>query len=201
MRLRYLKPSPFARKVLVVAHEVGVAERIDLVETDTRADPTLAEDNPLGKVPCLIRDDGGPPLFDSRVIGEYLDAAFNGGRLLPSGGEARWRALRWQAMAEGIMEALVLCRYEAMRPEDRRSAEWVERQRTKAARAVDRLEEEADDLAASGLSLGQIAVGCALGYIDFRFADWDWRRDHPRLAAWYAGFAERPSMCATVPTD
>ena len=206
MKLYSAGASPFVRKARLVAHEAGVADRLELIETDT-IDPGpdgLPLDNPLAKVPCLVLDEatGLPPLFDSRVVCEYLDAAFNGGRLFCADGppERRFRALRWQAIADGVMEALVLCRYErVLRAEGERSESWVERQRGKARRAVAQLEREAAEFT-DPPHIGLLAVAAALGYADFRFPDWDWRRDRPGLAAWYAGFAERPSMRATEPT-
>lgn len=199
MKLRYSPTSPFVRKVLVTAIEVGLEDRIERIPTDTQ-DPhsDLVDDNPLGKVPALILDDGGV-LYDSPVICEYLDGLHEGPRIFPGAGPERWRALRQQALGDGILDAAVLRMIETQRrPEALRWTGWIQHQAGKVARAVNRLEVEAADLQGP-LSIGQIAVGCALGYIDFRFAENDWRTAHPRLAAWYGGFAERRSMRETVP--
>jgi glutathione S-transferase len=199
MKLRYTPPSPFVRKVLVLAIEAGLRERIELVPTkpwDPETDLTL--DNPLGKVPALVTDDAGV-LYDSRVICEYLDSLHNGGPFIPSSGARRWRVLRRQALADGIMDAAVLRVNEGRRPAELRSDDWVERQRSKIARGLDALEAEVADF--GDLDIGLIAVGCALGYLDFRFPEETWRAGRPGLAAWYAGIAQRPSFAETVLRD
>jgi glutathione S-transferase len=192
------------RKCLALAHEAGLAARIDAVPTVT-ADPAsgLAKDNPLGKIPTLTAKDGRV-FFDSPVICEYLDSLHRRPKLFPARGKARWTALRRQALADGILDASLLRRYESMRPANERSATWDEKQKGVVVRALDVLEKEAKDLGkpnAKNTTIGHIAIGCALGYLDFRFAAENWRTGRPKLAAWYEAYAKRPSMAVTVPKD
>jgi glutathione S-transferase len=161
-------------------------------------DLALVAANPLGKVPCLVPAEGDA-LYDSRVICEYLDGLHDGPRLFPIAGPQRWVALRRQALADGIMDAAVLARYETfLRPEERRWPAWIDGQLDKVTRGLDRLENEAGQLEAR-VDVGAIATACALGYLDFRFADLDWRRSRPGLAAWFTAFAARESMLRTLP--
>lgn len=200
MKLRHSPSSPFVRKVMVVAAETGHTDRIEIVPTNTRdSDSGLSEDNPLAKIPALITD-GGDRLYDSPVICEYLDGLHDGPKLVPPTGEARWRALRLQALGDGILDASVLCMIESRLPANERAPTLVAMQKGKIASAIDALESEAGDFG-DEVTLGAIAVGCALGYLDFRFPDDDWRRNHRALAAWYAGFAKRPSMVGSAPYD
>ena len=199
--LLYTNPaSPFGRKVAVVAHETGLASRIEI--RDEALSPVSPNDavsaaNPLGKIPCLVTDDG-KTLYDSRVIAEYLDSLHGGERLFPADGDPRWRALRRQALGDGIMDAAVAARYEAtLRPEAYRWDGWIEGQRRKVAQGLDRLEAEAAGL--DSVDIGLVAAGCALGYLDFRYADWPWRPGRPRLAAWFERFDARASMQQTRP--
>lgn len=199
MKLRYSTTSPFARKVRVVALECGLANDVEPVLSNPWAPGSpVAADNPLGKIPVLITDDG-ECLYDSRVICEYLDA-LAGGVLFPAAGPERWTALRRQALADGIADAAVLRRMESVRPEGERSDAWSARQQAAIARALDVLEREVGDFGQAP-TIGTIAIACALGYLDFRFAAEDWRRARPVLAAWYAVFAARPSLAATVLHD
>ncbi|MFN4089161.1 MAG: glutathione S-transferase family protein [Alphaproteobacteria bacterium] len=199
MKLHYSPTSPYVRKVMVTAIEAGVDARIekaDAAASPVGVNPTLNADNPLGKVPCLVTDDG-QALFDSRVICEYLDSV-GGGKLFPAAGPARWTALRRQAQGDGLLDAALLARYEtAVRPGDRLWPEWRDGQKAKMARALDAFETEADSLGDT-IDIGTIAVACALGYVDFRFDADRWRDSRPKLAAWFAGFAARPSMTATA---
>ncbi len=201
MKLRFSPTSPYVRKVRVCALERGLDGGIELQPTNpTDPKSDLAKDNPLVKVPALVLDNG-QVLYDSPVICEYLDSLHDGEPLIPTPGPARWAALRQQALADGILDAAILRMVETVRrPEALRWSGWVERQRAKMVQAADVLEQEVETLQGP-LTLGQIAVGCALGYIDFRFAADDWRAGRPKLAKWYQGFAERPSMQATVPQD
>ncbi len=200
MKLRYSPTSPYVRKVMVTAAETGLSDSIELVATNTRDPHTdLPKDNPLGKVPVLITDDA-VRLYDSPVICEYLDGLHAGPKLVPATGKARWTALRRQALGDGILDAAVLCMLEGRRPPERRWPAFVARQKAKVDAALDALESEAEDFG-DAVTIGVIAVGCALGYLDFRLPDDDWRLGHATLAAWYAGFAERPSMAATVPRE
>jgi glutathione S-transferase len=194
--------SPFGRKVKVLAHEIGLFERLEVHDVQTTAvgtDPTLVGDNPLGKIPCLVLGDG-TGLFDSRVICEYLDTLHAGPRrMFPADGEPRWAALRLQALADGIMDAALLARYETfLRPEPQRWPAWIDGQLDKVTRGLDRLELEADRLT-DKIDIGAIAAGCALGYLDFRFPDLGWRDGNPTLASWFQRFAAKPSMLATKP--
>lgn len=201
MQLFYAAASPFVRKVLVLAHETGLFEqlRIEPVTiTPLRPDDRLNAGNPVGKIPALQLGDG-TALYDSPVICEYLDSLEHAGSPMFPGGDARWVALRRQAMADGIMDAAVLCRYEAaLRPEALRWQDWARGQQAKISRTLDALEAEAGGFG-DDVDIGTISIGCALGYLDFRFSENDWRPDRPALAAWYAGFAQRPSMQQTRP--
>ena len=200
MKLHHSTTSPFVRKVMVSAIELGLAERIEKVPAKVspvvRTSPVIL-DNPLGKVPTLITDEGAV-LFDSRVICEYLDA-LAGGRLFPSSGPARWQALTDQALADGMTDAALLERYETtLRPAEKLWPAWRDGQHDKVEKCLDRLEQTAPGLA-TRVDIGAIAVGCALGYIDFRFPDLGWRTACPTLAGWFATFAKRASMVATEP--
>jgi len=198
MKLRYSPFSPYVRKVMAVAMETGLEGKIQIIPTDSRkGDPELAKENPLSKVPTLTTD-GGEMLYDSRVICEYLDSLHDGAKLFPPLGGLRWTALRRQALADGIMDAALLGVYENLRPEGERSADWIARQKGKIAAALDVLEEEADDFG-NGVDIGLLTIGCALGYLDLRYADDSWRSDHPALADWLDVFGERKSMTATAP--
>ena len=199
MKLLYSPASPYARKVLVVAHETGLIDRIAV--TAAGASPTgpsaeVAAHNPLGKIPALVLEDG-TALYDSRVICEYLDGLSAGPRLFPEGG-ARWDALTRQALADGLLDAALLTRYErVLRPEDKRWEAWDSGQTGKIRSALDRFETLVAGLPA--LDIGIIAMACALGYLDLRFPDLAWREGRPALASWFAAFERRPSMDATVP--
>jgi glutathione S-transferase len=201
MKLFFNPLSPFARKVLVVARERGQFLRLTLVPVaplPTKPVAELAQANPIGKVPALVLDDG-TCLYDSRVIAEYLDALAPGTSLFPASGDARWTALRRQALGDGIMDAGVSIRYErAVRPPEKLFPEWVEGQRRKILQSLDVLEQEGRSLFGD-LTIGQVAIACALGYLDFRFADEEWRKSRPVLAEFFAGFSARPSMVATAP--
>jgi len=197
MKLRYNQGSPFVRKVMVCAHELGLADKIELLDTTVSPVTTnavLAGENPLMKVPALITDDG-EALFDSPVICEYLDSVAGGGKLYPNG-MARWAALRQQALGDGILDALILCRYEiAARPEEKRFSGWTDGQMKKAHQGLAAL--AAEDL--SGRTIGTITAGCVFGYLDFRFPNDGWRQRHPKLADWYKGVEATPAMQATKP--
>lgn len=191
--------SPFVRKVRVLLLESGLADQVEVVDVTTtplETDPQAAAANPLGKIPALVRLDG-PAIHDSRVITRYLDAQA-GGRFYP---DARlWEVLTLEAIAEGIMEAALAMTYEArFRPEDMRYAPWVEGQWAKAARALDAVEGRWMSHLAGPLDMSHIALGCALGYLDFRHDVRGWRVGHPALEAWYAKMSARESMVKTAP--
>lgn len=201
MQLIYAPASPFARKVRVLAIETGLMDRLEPVET-TVMPVSLNEGvnaaNPLGKIPALMMDDG-QALYDSRVICEYLDSLHNGPRLFPAEALRRWPALRLAALADGLMDAAVLARYEkAMRPAERQWDEWLDGQLGKVRRALRALEDSAAQLQGP-LDIAQIGVGCALGYLDFRFAELYWRNEFPGLTAFQERFSARDSMRQTEP--
>jgi glutathione S-transferase len=186
--------------VRVTLLETGMDDAVAMVQaTGTVLDPgTLpVGQNPLGKIPTLERADG-PALYDSRVICRYLDDLAGGG-LYPAAPRL-WETLTLEATGHGVAEAALLMVYEArLRPEAARSTAWVEGQWTKAARALEALEARWMSHLAGPLDVGQIAVGCALGYLDFRLGDRNWRAGRPALAAWADRFGERPAMAATRP--
>jgi len=199
MKLRYSPTSPYVRKVMITVIETGqdsVIEKIPTNPWDPETD--LTDDNPLGKVPALIVDEG-MTLFDSPVICEYLSARVGAG-LIPREGVHRWRVLRLQALGDGILDAAVLRLLESRRPEEIQKPDWIERQKLAIGRAVDSLEGVVGGWG-DELTLGQITVGAALGYLDFRFPGDEWRQGRPALTDWYEGFAQRPSLKQTVPAD
>jgi glutathione S-transferase len=200
MKLFYSQSSPFVRKCLVAAHELNLGERLELVQAaahPVNRDRSLVDRNPLGKIPTLLTD-AGAALFDSRVICEYLNG-LGDGHLLPAAGEARFATLTDQALADGLMDAAVLARYEtALRPENLRWCDWVGGQMAKVGSALSDFERRAAEWEGR-MDLGVIALGCALGYLDFRYADFGWRERSPALARWYEQFAARESMRKTRP--
>ena len=202
MKLFFAAASPYVRKVLVVARERGLDERITLVPaaaSPVARNPEVVAHNPSGKIPTLLLDDG-TALYDSRVIAEYLDA-IDGPRLFPAAGAARWSALCLQSLADEMTGAALLMRYETvLRPEQLRWAEWTEGQKAKVLSSVAQLEETWLEALTGEITIGSIAAGCALGYLDFRFPTIGWRTGRDRLAAWHETFAVRPSMQATAPT-
>ena len=203
MKLYWSPRSPFVRKVMVCAHETGTASRIDIVPTlvdMTQPNFALMRDNPLSRIPTLVTDEG-EVFHDSLLICEYLDTLHEGPRLFPAGGEARWQALRWHALCNGMLDILVLWRNERLKPAPQRMPELLSAFELKIRRAVETLEHEAPALKAAEYGIGHIAVGCALGYIDFRFAALDWRNGHDAIAAWYRGYAQRPAAQRTAPAE
>jgi glutathione S-transferase len=221
MKLYYSPTSPYVRKVVVVAIEAGLDGLIERRPTNVQEpDAEFLAHNPLGKVPALLTEDG-QVLFDSPVICEYLDSLHAGPRLFPEAEPALWQALRRQALADGILDAALLCRFERMRPEAYRWPQWIERQWAKVDRGLDALERDAPALAghsrssgkvATGatsrgevargeVTIGEVAVGVALGWLDFRFPYTPWRWNRPALAAWFETFADRPSMRSTLPQE
>lgn len=199
MKIFFSPASPFVRKCMVIAHELGLADRIERLPSaagPVARDQTIIPSNPLGQVPTFITDEG-QALFDSRVVCEYLND-LGGGSFFPAGKD-RWQALTEQAMADGMLGAALLARYEAvLRPEALRWDAWVEGQLGKVRDGLALIEKNAAGLDGR-VDIGTITIGCALGYLDFRFPDLDWRASHPAAAAWYAGFSQRPSMQATKP--
>ncbi len=200
MKLYYSPASPYARKVLMCAVELGLRDRIEVVPVavlPTAPNAAVALHNPLMKVPTLERDDG-TALFDSAVICEYLDVLAKGA-LFPREGERRWRALREQALADGIMDAALLVRYETfVRPEPLRWGEWIDGQRVKIAQALDYLDALKND-PGQPLHIGDVTIACALGYLDLRFADDRWLEGRGNLARWFEVIAKRESFRSTRP--
>ena len=199
MILRSSPASPFVRKVRIAAAILGLEGDIKIESADTMdASDNVRRQNPLGKIPVLILDDG-TALYDSRVILEYLDHRAGGGRIIPREPAARLKALCQQALCDGILDAGVLRVYEGrFRPPEHHVAKWVEHQTQKMTRALSSLEAEPPGLD-SPPHVGQITAACVLGYLDFRF-EGTWRRDHPRLVAWHDRFAAAvPAFAETRP--
>ncbi|MBU4611546.1 glutathione S-transferase family protein [Achromobacter sp. GG226] len=200
MQLHWSPKSPYVRKVMVCALELGVADRLTRVRSVAamlRPNPDIMRDNPLSKIPTLVLDDG-MRLFDSVVICEYLNDLAEGS-LFPTRGQAKWDALRWHALGDGMLDALILWRNERERTDAQRLEALVDAFSLKFANTLAVLEAEAPALAAAPLSIGTITVGCMLGYADFRFDAEAWRTRAPALADWYATLAARPSFQATSP--
>ncbi len=200
MRLYSAETSPYARKLRILLLETGQSNDVEIVSAyGTPIDPQTmpVAQNPLGKLPALERSDG-PAIYDSRVICRYLDARA-GGRLYPEGNRL-WETLTLEATADGILDAAILMVYEVrVRPEDKRLPEWVEGQWSKITRAIEAIENRWMSHLKGPLDMGQIAVACALGYIDFRHPSRDWRAGNPALAAWFVEFSKRESFANTLP--
>jgi glutathione S-transferase len=200
MKLWLNPASPFARKVRIVARETGLEGRIEEVSiavSPVKPHAELARENPLVKIPALSTDEG--TLYDSAVICEYLDSLHGKAPLFPRAGAERWRALRLQALADGVLEAAVLLRYEsAVRPEALQWGDWKSGQFGKVRGGLDALEQACGSWG-SRFGIGEITAACVLGYLDFRFPDEGWGKTRPTLEKWYAGIAQRPSMKATQP--
>ena len=201
MKLHWSPRSPFVRKVMIFAHETGLADQLDCVRTvvaATAANADLLGENPLSKIPTLVLD-GGTVLYDSAVICEYLDTLHGGAKLFPPEGPPRWMALRRQALGDGFLDLLILWRYERGRAQPLQSL--IDAFGAKYQAALRSLEQEAASLAGTPFGIGHIAIGCSLSYLDFRFPHLLWRDGHPQIAAWHASFAQRPSVKATEPMD
>ena len=200
MKIFHSPASPFVRKCMVVAHELGIADRIEKLPSaagPVKRDATILPKNPLGQVPTFLCDDG-QVLYDSRVICEYLDATHSGA-LFPADGTERWARLTELALADGMTAAALLARYETMlRPEALRWNDWTEGQLAKVRTGLEWLETAAPSFG-DRVDIGTIAFGCALGYMDFRFPSVDWRGDAPNTAKWFEVFNQRASMQATLP--
>jgi glutathione S-transferase len=198
MKLYYSPTSPYVRKVNVCAIELDLIDELERIVTNPwENDADLLTDNPLSKVPTLITDDG-MVLYDSPVICEFLDTLVGGNGLIPAEGADRWVALRLQALGDGILDAAVLRFLERKRPQAQQSTDWDSIQRNAVQRALNYLQSEVNSWE-DKVTIGQIAIGCALGYLDFRFAEDNWRQEYPDLAGWFAQFAERNSMRTTLP--
>jgi glutathione S-transferase len=204
MQLLYAPTSPYVRKVMVCAHLTGQAERIEWLESAAhpiRRDPRIARHNPLAKVPTLILE-SGRSLFDSRTICEYLAASGAATNLFPEQGEDRWRALTLQSLGDGLLDAALLARYETFaRPPELQWQDWRQAQLGKVSACLDLIEDEARSLRGDGPTIGEVTIGCALGYIDFRFPELEWRITRPQAARWNEAFQATPAMSATIPHD
>jgi len=197
MILRSAPASPFARKVRIAASLLGLASKIEVQAADANdAADTLRKQNPLGKLPVLVLDDG-TALYDSRVILEYLDDVAGGGRIVPREAKARFAALTLQALCDGMCDASLLIVYEGRyRPADKAVQSWIDRQAEKVARGLAALEASPPKLTSTP-DVGQIALACALGYRDLRF-NGTWRKEYPRLLAWHDQFAAQvPAFAET----
>jgi len=200
MKMFFSASSPFVRKVSVTAAELGLTiDHQPEAANPVKRNRAILAQNPLGQVPTFIADDG-TVLYDSRVICEYLDAHAGGGRIFPAVGPQRWQVLVEQSLGDGLLDAALLARYEvALRPEEKRWDGWFDGQLDKILTALDAMEEGATGYG-DRVDIGTITIGCALGYLDFRFAELDWREGRPALAAWQARFDARPSMQASRPS-
>lgn len=197
MKITASGASPYVRKAMACAIARGIDSQLEKWTIAT-TDPVLSHSNPLGKIPTLVTDEG-VALFDSPVICEFLDSIGSAPALFPAAGPARWAALRLQAIGDGILDASQPRRRELALPQDEGRVAYIDLQRGKVARVVDVLEKEAASLGALK-TIGDIAVACALGYLDFRFAHEPWRPGHPKLEAWYSSVVSLPPMAKTMPT-
>jgi glutathione S-transferase len=203
MKLHWSPRSPYVRKVMIAAHEMGLADRLRCVRTVVSPFAPAEElfrDNPLNKLPTLVLDDG-TAIYDSRVVCEYLDGLHDGPKLFPAGGPERLLALRDQALGDGLLDVLMVRLVERLRPEAQRSPAIVAHNERKTAAVLDRLEADIARLEGRPFDIGHVAIGTALGYVDFRFASDAWRETRPKLAAWHARFLERPSVLAVPVRD
>jgi glutathione S-transferase len=200
MQLHWSPKSPYVRKVMVCAHELDLLPQLELVRSVAamlKPNERLMQDNPLSKIPTLVMDNGFT-LFDSGVICEYLDDLAQGA-LFPKDGALRWQAHRWQAFGNGLLDALILWRNE--RERETPLPALMDAFALKVEAALRQLDAEAASLTDTPLSIGHITIGCALGYIDYRFDSLGWRTTAPRLAAWHHTLCQRPSFQATEPID
>lgn len=203
LKLFWSSRSPFVRKVMIFAHEAGVADQIERERTvvaPTKPNADVMRLNPLNKLPTLILDDGSA-LFDSRVIVEYLDTLHGGPKLIPMDGPERFSALRLQALCDGILDFLLLGLSERARPEAQQSSDLKAALAVKFKAGFDALESEASGLRQKQFGLGEIAVAAVTGYADFRYGAERWRDGRPKLAAFADGIADRPSIVATAHVD
>ena len=201
MKLYAASPSPFVRKVLVLALETGLSGRLEHVSIKTTPiapDVELTRSNPIAKMPTLVTD-GGTTLYDSRVICEYLDSLHDSVKMFPAEDASRWVVLRRQALGDGVLDAAVSIRYEViLRPDGKRWPKWVASQMGKVRRGLDALESEVASFK-DEINIGIITAGCVAGYLDFRFPEENWRATRPHLRDWYAPFSGRDSMVKTDP--
>jgi glutathione S-transferase len=201
MKLTFTPASPFARKVRIAAIELGLIDRIEFVPTAVAPgtpNDEYSKIHPLKKLPALILDNG-EVIVDSYVIAEYLDELAGGGRLIPASGPARWRVKSDHSLSQGMLDSMLLCRYENMvRPEGLRWKAWSDDHWNRAWKGMARFEQQTEMLSRP-LDISQIALTCVLGYADFRFADCGWRAAYPKLDAFHQRMLERPSVKISVP--
>jgi glutathione S-transferase len=196
MKLAYSAASPYVRKVNACAIKRGIDKQIERLKIGT-TDPALLQYNPLSKVPTLITDDG-VSLYDSPVICEYLDSIGTAPKLFPPPGPARWKALTQQALGDGILDATQPRRRELTLPADDGRKAYIALQQGKVKQALAEFEKQAGSLGDLA-TIGEITIGCALGYLDFRYANEPWRPGHPKLEAWYARVVKLPPLAETMP--
>lgn len=196
MKLYYSPTSPYVRKVMACAIIRGLDGRIEKHPSNPHESPAdLVADNPLSKVPCLVTDDG-ISLFGSQLICEYLDSLGDALPLFPELGAPRWRALKFQSLGDGILDAAVPCRGELQKPKEAARDGLIARYKAVIRRSVDTLEADPPH---KHVDIGSITVACALGYLDFRYADEPWRPNHPKLAEWIAAFSQSKGLPETAP--
>lgn len=203
MKLHWSPRSPFVRKVMIALHEADLVEQVTCVRSVValiaEPNPDVLVDNPLGQIPTLVPP-AGPPLYDSRVICEYIDGLSEKSNLFPANPDDRFWHLHWQAMGDGLATILITLRNERLRdgggaPVMRAALE------TKARAAIAALDGDLEHLNASEFGIGYIAIACALGQLDFRFRDSNWREAYPALAAWLDALETRPSIATTKVVD
>jgi len=200
MKLYYASASPFVRKVNVFAIEVGLDKQIEWLTTNPwQAEDKLTAENPLSKIPTLITDKGDV-IFDSRVICEYLDSLHSGDKLIPVKDKKRWQVLCLQALADGVLDSGILRLMERKRVAEQQSKDWDGMQKNSIERGLDHLENTVSDWA-NNVDIGVISVACVLGWLDFRFADENWRINRSKLNNWFEQFSKRPSMLKTIPVE
>lgn len=200
LQLHWSPKSPFVRKVMICIHELGIDHEVGKIRSVAamlKPNAALMQDNPLSKIPTLLLEDGSA-LFDSVVICEYLNEHAKGS-LFPAGGPDKWQALRWHALGNGLMDALILWRNE--REREVPLSTLMQAFENKVGATLDLLEAQAPALAAAPLSIGTVTLACALGYLDYRFDALGWRLRAPALAAWFAVWQQRPSFVLTEPVE
>lgn len=198
MKLHWSPKSPYVRKVMIAAHELGVVDRLTLVRSVaamTKPNREIMRDNPLAKIPTLILDDG-TAIYDSRVICAFLES-LSDGRLTPPDGPDRWRDLTWQSLGDGLLDILILWRNERERPAGHQAPSWISGFEMKIDAGLERLEAMSSTLATASFGIGHISIGCMLSYMDFRFDSLEWRRGHAGLTEWHETFTSRASAIAT----
>lgn len=202
MKLIGSHTSPYTRKVRIVLAEKKIDYEF-VIDSPWLADSTVPGINPLGKIPVLVLDDD-TPLFDSRVIVEYIDNVTPNNKLFPAPNRERTEVKRWEALADGLCDAAVAALLEGKRPANEQSANWIERQRDKVARSLEFMSKELADKSfcmGTHISMADLAVGTALGYLSFRFPDIEWHAAHPNLAKLYDKLMQRPAFAETIPHD